>query len=136
MVAVFAVAVAPSLAAKTEKVFWIDLGGTASQHPDRVFFTANSGGYLEDISWDGWAGETAVGTGTFGTTAPCNGPCPDGPGTLTLRKPVKCTPEFGSKKGKKIRVYKRGELVYPDGEGGTITADVSDRTGYLVCKQS
>ena len=135
--ALLALAVAPSSAATGKKVFWIDLSGEASQHPERVYFTANSGGYLEDITWDGWGEEKAVGNGTFGTTAPCNGnPCPDGPGTLTLRKPVKCTPEFGEKKGKTVRVYRHGKLVYPDGEGGTETANVSDRTGWGSCKEN
>lgn len=108
--------VAASPASKSKKVYWVDLGGQASQAPDYVFFTANSGGFMEDITWKNWGGKRTVGNGTFGTTAPCNGqPCPEGPAKLVLRRPIRCTPSCGSKKGKKIRVYKRGKLTYPDG---------------------
>ena len=49
-----------------------------------------------------------------------------------LRKPVPCTPEFGSKKGKHVRVYRHSTLTYPDGKGGKIVSDVSDRSGYAT----
>jgi hypothetical protein len=136
--------VAASAAAKP--VYWIDLGGQASQHPDYVFFTANAGGYMRDVVWTDWGKRKTVARGTFGTTSPCdpdgNGPegggppCPDGPAKIVMRKPVKCTPTFGSKKGKKVRVYRHATIWYPDGEGGTIRTNITDRAGWLVCKES
>lgn len=53
-----------------------------------------------------------------------------------MRKPVTCTPEFGSKKGKKVRVYRHATLWYPDGEGNTIRANITDRAGWQTCKQA
>ena len=119
-------------------VYWIDLGGTASQHPDFVFFTADAGGYMEDVTWRHWGRYRTVGHGTFGTSAPCNPgqPCPSGPATIVMRKPVRCTPEFGSKKGKKVRVYRHARLTYPDGEGGTLHADITDRAGWASCREA
>ena len=120
-------------------VYWIDLGGTASQHPDYVFFTASSGGYMEDVTWTNWGKHRTVGRGTFGTTSPCGEsgpPCPDGPARIVMRKPVRCTPEFGTKKGKKVRVYRHATITYPDGEGGTIRTDITDRAGWLSCEQA
>lgn len=146
---VAAAALAPSAvaspaddAARATPVYWIDLGGHASQHPDYVFFTANSGGYMEDVTWTDWGSRKTVGRGTFGTTAPCDPdgvdgpPCPDGPAKIVMRKPVKCTPEFGTKKGKKVRVYRHATIWYPDGEGGTIRANITDRAGWATCKQA
>jgi len=125
--------------AKHKRVFWIDLAGAASQHPRYVYFTANSGGYVKNVTWTKWGKKRTVGKGTFGTTAPCGGempPCPDGPAKMVLRKPVRCTPEFGEKKGKTVRVYRHARITYPDGEGGTLRANISDRAGWATCKQS
>ena len=127
-----------SIATEAKPVYWIDLGGHASQHPDYVFFTASSGGYMEDVAWAGWGSKRTVGRGTFGTTAPCNPgqPCPAGPAKIVMRKPVTCTPEFGSQEGKKVRVYRHATLWYPDGEGGTIRANITDRAGWASCEES
>ena len=132
--------------ATDKPVYWIDLGGHASRHPDYVFFTANGGPYVKHLTWSHWGDRKTIGRGTFGTTAPCdpNGsgpegggpPCPDGPAKIVMRKPVRCTPEFGSKEGKKVRVYRHATIWYPDGEGNTVRANISDRTGWAVCKQS
>lgn len=121
-----------------QPVYWIDLGGTASQHPDYVFFTANSGGYMKDVTWRHWGAHKTVGRGTFGTTAPCNPDqdCTPAPARITMTKPVRCTPEFGSKKGRTIRVYRHATIVYPDFQGGTARADISDRAGWATCKQA
>ncbi len=140
-VLVFTVAVLASSAGashhKHQKVYWIDLAGQASQHPERVYFTANSGGYMKDVNWRHWGKHKTIGRGTFGTTAPCNGsPCPAGPAKITMRKPVKCTPEFGNKKGKTVRVYRHAKLEYPDGQGNTETANITDRAGWASCKQA
>ncbi len=129
---------AASPAAKSKKVFWIDLSGQAAQHPDFVYFTANSGGQVHDLSWTNWGGKKAVGEGIFEDTSPSFPGKPDttGPARITARMPVTCTPEFGSKKGKKIRVYRHVKLRYPDGSGGTNVADVTDRAGWTLCKES
>lgn len=140
-----AAASADTSAAQAKPVYWIDIGGTASQHPDYVYFTANSGGYMEDVTWTGWGSQRTVARGTFGTTAPCdsdgNGPeggppCPDGPAKMVLRKPVRCTPEFGSKEGRTVRVYRHATIWYPDGEGGTIRTNISDRAGWATCEEA
>jgi len=130
---------ADASSAKGKPVYWIDLSGTASQHPDYVYFTASSGGYMKDVEWKHWGARRTVGHGTFGTTAPCGQPglpCPDGPATITMRKPVKCTPEFGTKEGKTVRVYRHAKIAYPDGEGGTLHADITDRAGWATCKEA
>jgi len=122
---------------KYKNVHWLDLNGSSSQAPKRVFFTANSGGFVKKIKWKRWGRNRTVGRGTFGTTAPCNGrPCPKGPARLVLRKPVRCTPAFGNKQGKKIRVYRRGTLYYPKWNGKRLVANISDRTGWGACRQS
>ena len=124
---------------KRQLVYWIDLAGEASQHPRSVYFTAGSGGYMKHVRWTHWGGHKTVGRGTFGTTAPCGGEmpaCPDGPATMVLRKPVKCTPEFGSKEGEDVLVYRHARIVYPDGEGGTVRAGITDRAGWATCKQA
>lgn len=136
----------PASADGAKPVYWIDLGGTASRHPDYVFFTANSGGFMKDVRWTDWGAHKTVARGTFGTTAPCDsdgdgpdtggGPCPDGPAKMVLRKPVRCTPEFGTKEGRTVRVYRYATLWYPDGEGGTIRANVADRAGWASCRES
>jgi hypothetical protein len=128
---------ADAAAGKDKPVFWISLGGTASQHPRYVFFTANAGGYLEKITWAHWGTRKTVGKGTFGTTAPCGDKlpaCPDGPGTLVLTKPVRCTPDFGTKEGKKVLVYEVARLTYPDGEGGMKHARVE--SGWSACREA
>lgn len=129
----------PAAAKPSSPVYWINLAGTASQHPDSVYFTASAGGYMEDITWKSWGKHRTVGRGTFGTSAPCGGDmpaCPEGPAKIVMKKPVKCTPKFGSKKGKRVRVYRHATLTYPDGAGGTTTTDITDRAGWASCKQS
>jgi hypothetical protein len=122
---------------KYKNVYWLSLSGTSSVAPDYVFFTANSGGFVKNVRWKHWGTKKTVGRGTFGTTAPCNGrPCPKGPARLVLRKPVKCTPAFGDKQGKRIRVYRRGTLYYPNWNGKRLVANISDRTGWGACRQS
>ena len=122
---------------KYENVYWLDLGGSSSRAPKRVFFTANSGGFVSGMKWKRWGKKKTVGRGTFGTTAPCNGrPCPKGPARLALRKPVRCTPTFGDKEGKRIRVYRRATLYYPNWNGKRLVANISDRAGWGVCRQS
>ena len=134
-IAALAFGAATGSAGKGKKVFWLDLSGGASQAPEFVFFTANSGGQMDNIVWKNWGKRKAVGRGDFNSTAPCPPDCnEEGPAKLVLTKPKKCTPEFGEKEGKKIRVYKRGKLTYPDGEGGTAKGNVS--TGWGACKQS
>lgn len=128
---------ADAAASTDEPVFWISLGGTASQHPRSVYFTANSGGYMKKVRWTHWGTSRTVGKGTFGTTAPCGDPmpaCPDGPGRLVLTKPVTCTPFFGDKEGETVLVYKVAKLTYPDGEGGRKHARVE--AGWGTCEES
>ncbi len=137
LVASLGLSVAASPAAKQKDVYWLSLSGGSSIAPDYVFFTANSGGFVKNLKWKHWGARKTVGRGTFGTTAPCNGrPCPKGPARLVLRKPVRCTPATGDKQGKRILVYRKGFLHYPKWNGKRLVANVSDRTGWGVCRQS
>ena len=143
LVAAFSLSTATSPAAHHKAdgpVYWLDLSGTSSIAPHRVFFTANAGGYLKKINWKNWGSKKTVGRGIFGSTGTC-GPnfCSrTGPGRLVLRKPVKCHPAFGNKQGKTIRVYRHGTLYYPDlnNKGKRLVTNVSDRTGWGACKES
>jgi len=134
--AVLAITTAASPAAGTKKVYWIDLAGTAKQHPDFVYFVADAGGQVHSIHWKNWGAERSVGKGVYhDTSAHYPGkPNQEGRGKLIATKPVKCTPEFGSKKGKDIYVYRHVKLIYPNGKGGRMTANVSATAGYLTCK--
>lgn len=136
-----AVAVAlPALAGasghRRDPVFWVDLAGTAKQHPDFVYFTADAGGQVSHVKWKHWGRARTVGRGTFLDTAP---PPPGqsvakGPAKLVAWKPIRCVPGFGSKEGKTIRVYRHVRLLYPDGRGKRRWSDVSSRAGYLACR--
>jgi len=140
IVAAFALSTSASPAAKhkgRDTVYWLDLSGTSSIAPHRVFFTANAGGYLKKIKWKHWGSRKTVGRGIFGSTGTC-GPtfCKNtGPGRLVLRKPVKCHPAFGNKKGKKIRVYRRATLHYPDLNNGKRRVS-SVEAGWGACKEA
>jgi len=117
-------------------VFWVDLAGTAKQHPDVVYFTADAGGQVSHVKWRHWGRARTVGRGTFLNTAPTP-PGQDvakGPAKMIAWKPILCVPDFGSKKGKVIRVYRHVRLLYPDGKGGRRWGDVSARAGYLACR--
>lgn len=124
--------------ARPKPVYWIDLFGYAAQHPRRVFFTADSGGYMKRIRWTHWGWRKTVAHGIFGSSAPCNPgqDCTPAPATMWLRRPVRCTPEFGPLEGKKVLVYRHARIAYPDFQGGTAHADISDRAGWQVCKQA
>lgn len=118
-------------------VYWLNLAGGSSVAPKRVYYTANSGGYMKKIRWKHWGARKTVGRGRFGTTAPCNGPCHPGPARMVLRKPVTCHPAFGDKEGKKIKVYRKGTLYYPDPYTGKRRAtSLTYRTGWGACKES
>ena len=137
LIASLSLSVAVSPASNQKDVYWISLGGTSAKAPGYVYFTANSGGFVKNLKWKRWGSRKTVGRGKFGTTAPCNGrPCPKGPARLVLRKPVKCTPYFGDRMGKKILVYRRATLYYPNWNGKRLVANVSDRAGWAVCRQS
>ena len=124
------IAASPGSAGKKPKLFYLDYNGQAMEHPEDIFLTANSGPRVLDIGWRKWGKKQATGRGTYYSN--CNCPAEEqGRGIITLSKPVVCTPDFGSKEGKKIRVYKRGSLeIKIDGDvrSGKIP------TGYDVCR--
>ncbi len=129
---------APATSAKASKppVFWIDLAGTAQQHPRMVFFTANSGPQVQNIKWTGWGKNRSVGRGTYLRTSPPppGGKNPRGPARIVVWKPVSCVPEFGTREGKKIRVYRKAKMLRPVEGGGRKWVDISGYTGWVVCK--
>ena len=47
---------------------------------------------------------------------------------------MRCTPDFGSKQGKQVYVYRKVKLIYPNGKGGRTRANVSDRAGRATCR--
>jgi hypothetical protein len=132
----FSLSAAVSPAASPKRVFWIDLAGQAEQAPGFVYFTANSGGQVRGITWKNWGGRRAVGRGIFKDTSPSfpGKPDRDGPARLIAIRPAACTPDFGNLEGKRIRVYWRIQLRYPNGRGGIRFADVSDTAGRLTCR--
>ena len=123
-------------AAKNPRIYWIDLSGQAERKPDFVYFTANSGGQVKNIKWKGWGRNRAVGRGYHRDTSPkypgkLN---QNGRARLVASKPVRCSPDFGNKRGRKVYVYRRVKLIYPNGKGGRTRADVSDRAGRATCR--
>ncbi|MBN8869485.1 MAG: hypothetical protein J0H66_06350 [Solirubrobacterales bacterium] len=129
---------APVTSAKQSKppVFWIDLSGTAEQHPGMVIFTANAGPQVYKLKWTGWGKNKTVGHGTYRVTSPPppDGKNPKGPAKIVAWKPVKCVPEFGNRKGKTIRVYRHAKMLRPVPEGGRKWVDISGYTGRPTCK--
>lgn len=126
-----------SPAADNGKLFWVNLAGTAEQRPDFVYFTANSGGHVDNVKWKNWGDGKAIGRGFFRDTSPSypGKLNQNGPAKLVARQPVRCTPEFGDRAGKTIRVYRYVKLIYPNGRGGQTRADVSHTAGWLTCKE-
>lgn len=118
-------------------VYWINLGGTASRAPGRVFFTANAGGFVKNLKWNGWGTRKTVGRGWFGTTWPCDAkPCFKGSkARLIMRKPVICHPQFGNKRGKSVRVYRHTILHYRE-DGKRKRANVTGTSGWQTCKEA
>ncbi len=117
-------------------VFWIDLSGTALQHPDFVFFTANAGPHVESVSWNGWGRSRTVGRGIYKVTSPPppGEKNPEGPARIVAWKPVTCVPDFGSRQGRTVRIYRHAKLLRPVREGGRKWTDISAYTGYLTCR--
>lgn len=134
--AAFALTAASSPATGTKKVFWVDLAGTAKQHPRFVYFTANSGGQVNSVKWKHWGRRKTVGKGFYKDTSP-NFPGKlnlNGPAKLVAWKPIKCIPEFGTRQGKEILVYRHVKLNYSNGKGGRAVGSVSFAAGLLACK--
>lgn len=79
--------------------------------PERVFFTANAGPYLRDVTWAGWGAAQAVGTGTYVSDCASCGPKQELPARLVLERPVACA-------GWGVQVYTRMRLekTLPSGE--------------------
>lgn len=129
---------APATSAKASKppVFWIDLMGTARQHPDFVYFTANAGGQVHSIKWTGWGKNLATGRGIYHDSSPSypGKPNREGPAKIITWKPVKCVPEFGNLKGKTIRVYSKALLRRKSGKGGQQWVNIDEYTGTPVCR--
>lgn len=117
-------------------IFWIDLSGTAQQHPDFIFFQANSGSQVEKIKWNGWGKNRTVGRGHYYVSSPPppGEKNPAGPARIVAWKPVLCVPEFGNRKGKMVLVYRHAKLLRPVRGGGRKWTDISAFTGYLTCK--
>lgn len=131
---------ATSTSARAAKVpvMWVDLSGTAQQHPRFIFFTANSGSQVHSIKWTGWGKGRTIGRGTYRITSPPppGGKNPHGPARIVAWKPISCVPEFGNRKNRKIRVYRHAKMLRPVPEGDRKWVNISAWTGYLTCKRS
>ncbi len=138
MLAGLAVLATPATSARSSKppVQWIDLSGTATKKPRYIFFSANAGSQVNSIKWTGWGKSRAVGRGNYLVTSPPppGEENPAGPARIVVWKPIFCVPEFGSKKGKRIRVYRHARMLRPVSEGGRKWVDISAFTGYLTCR--
>ena len=135
LVASFALSAVVAPAAKNPGVYWINLAGQAEEAPDFVYFYANSGGQVKNLKWKKWGSKKAVGRGYFrDTSAHYPGKLnQNGRAKIVVWKPKRCVPGFGPKEGKRIYVYRRAKLRYPNGKGGRMTADISDKTGWGSC---
>lgn len=136
LVASLALSVPAGTAAKQRNVFWVDLAGQAEKAPGFVYFTANSGGQVNSLTWKRWGARKAIGKGKFfDSSASFPGKLNrNGPARLVAWKPIKCIPEFGNRKGKPIRIYRHVRMRYPNGKGGKTWGNVSATAGFLACK--
>lgn len=94
-----------------------DLFPSPLETPKSVFLTADSGPFIEKVSWAGWGTEKAVGTGTFVDNSGAPPPVPKYPATYTLTDLGPC-PRLGSD----MTSYRGGVISYdlPDGTKKTI----------------
>ena len=119
-----------------KKVYFADLFGGATKHPEAIFFTANSGPRVTDIHWKHWGERKAVGHGHYEDTqpVPCPPMChPEGPAKIVLTRPKKCKqPKWTDNPGEKLFMYKRGTLSHPDTDTGetTVHSDIGDYSTY------
>jgi hypothetical protein len=104
------------------KVYFADLFGGATQHPKKIFFTANSGPRVTKIEWKHWGSKKAVGRGVYEDTqaVPCPPMChPKSPAKIVLKRPELCKqPKWAKKAGKKLLMYERGTLTHRDTDTG------------------
>ncbi len=123
-------------ASSSGKVFWVDLAGTARQHPDFIYFTANAGGQVHSIKWTGWGSRRAVGKGIYHDSSPNfpGKPNREGAAKIIAWKPVRCVPDFGNRKGKSIFVYRHAVLRQKNGRGGHRWVNIAAYTGFLTCR--
>lgn len=65
------------------------LGGLPEFEPERVFYTADAGPYVYDITWSGWGTAEAVGEGTYdaGSNVPAGTPEKTEPARIVLTMP-------------------------------------------------
>jgi hypothetical protein len=105
-------AAAPASGAEPRTVIF-DLFPSPLVKPDRVFFTADAGPYLKDLTWTDWGTDTATGTGTYELSCSNGGPdCGDStavtdyPATYTLTGLIPC-PRFGAA----ATTYRTGTVV-------------------------
>lgn len=128
----------PATSARSSKppVFWIDLSGTAQQHPDFVFFSANAGSQVNHLKWTGWGKNRAVGRGHYYVTSPPipGEKNPEGAARIVVWKPVKCVPDFGNREGKTIHIYKHARMLRPVSGGGRKWIDISAFAGAATCR--
>lgn len=103
---------APATAAPPKTVIF-NMYPSPLVQPARVFFQANSGPFLDALSWTGWGEATAVGTGTWRLDCSTGGvSCAPGdpslayPATYTLTDPAPC-PRFGPA----AQSYRKGVVV-------------------------
>lgn len=105
--------------------------------PDRVFFQANSGPFLDALQWTGWGEATATGTGTWRLDCSTGGvSCAPGdpslayPATYTLSDLAPC-PRFGPK----AQSYRSGvvKITRPD---STVTQSFSSDYDFCAKRPS
>jgi hypothetical protein len=119
-----------------KKVYFADLFGGATKHPEAIFFTANSGPRVTDIHWQNWGKRKTVGRGHYedNSALPCPPLChPEGPAKIVLTHPKPCKqPKFTDNPGETLYMYKRGTLSHPDTDTGetTVHSDIGDYSTY------
>jgi len=92
--------------------------------PRRMHFTANSGPYFDDIGWNGWGTNRAVGRGAYILDCASCGEDTTEPGKIIFRKMVRCPRSGGM-------VYRHGTLITRNDRNRKRRRSIS--TGYDGC---
>lgn len=125
---------------QAKQTWWVDYAGTASQRP-RTFalgdYAPGSGPVVSKLKWKNWGYPRTVATGVLTSPAVFPGAPPQtADATITATSPVRCKAKFGTKKGKRIYVYRKVRFkALNTGFGGDIDLDITQMAGYQVCKE-
>lgn len=122
---------------QAKNTWWVDYAGIASRHPRRIALSNpdEHGLVVQRLKWKKWGYPKATANGAVITPGTIPG-TPDlvYPSKITARKPIRCKARFGTRKGKRIFVYRKVTLsiTSPD-SGPSPDMDISSVAGAQVC---